>query len=251
MVTAAALAHVNRLPCCSCPATSSPAGARSGTPADRGFRRSHRLDQRLLLPGIPLLGHISRPEQLISSLPRAIQVLTDPPTGPVTLALPRDVQAMAYDYPAAWFLLRIHRLRRPGPDGGDWLRQPPCHGGAKPSSWPAAGCTTAMPATPRRLCRRKHRIPVAETQNRQERAPWNHAQNVGAISVTGSAAANALAAEADVVLAVGTRLADFTTGSRAVFRHPEPAADRPQRRAFDAAKHHGQALVADARRGLD
>ncbi len=253
MVTAAALAHVNRLPVLLLPGDVF--ASRAPDPVLQqieDFADPTVSTNDCFRPVSRYWDRISRPEQLISSLPRAIQVLTDPADcGPVTLALPQDVQAMAYDFPAAWFQPRIHRLRRPGPDSGELAAAAALLMAAqKPLIVAGGGVHYSDACDALAAFAAEHRIPVAETQAGKSALPWNHAQNVGAIGVTGSAAANTLAAEADVVLAVGTRLADFTTGSRAVFRHPNLRLIGLNVAAFDAAKHHGQALVADARRGL-
>jgi 3D-(3,5/4)-trihydroxycyclohexane-1,2-dione acylhydrolase (decyclizing) len=169
----------------------------------------------------------------------------------VTLALPQDVQAELFDCPAAFFEPRSHRLRRPGPDPAALdeaaaalrrARRPliVAGGGVKYSLAEGALADFAT----------AHGVPVAETQAGKGSLAWDHAMNAGAIGVTGSSAANALAREADLVLAVGTRLGDFATGSRALFANSKMTLVGLNVAAFDAVKHGGLALVADARRGL-
>ena len=195
---------------------------------------------------------ITRPEQLLTALPRAMDVLTDPAEcGPVTLALCQDVQAEAYDYPAGFFARRQRGLRRPGLDPAELARavallrravRPMIVAGGG-VSYAGAGETLARFAA-------AHGIPVAETQAGKGALAWTTPQLVGAVGVTGSEAANALARDADVILAVGTRLGDFTTGSRALL--PGPATlIQLNVQPFDAGKHDSVPLVGDARRGLE
>jgi 3D-(3,5/4)-trihydroxycyclohexane-1,2-dione acylhydrolase (decyclizing) len=254
MVTAAAVAHVNRLPLLLLPgdvfATRGPDPVLQqvedfGDPtvsANDCFRPVSRYWDR-----------ITRPEQLLQSLPAAMAVLTDPAAcGPATLALPQDVQAEAWDYPERFFEPRVHRVRRPGPDPGelaaavDRLRR-----AQKPLIIAGGGVHYSLADDALRAFAERHGVPVAETQAGKGALPWDHPANVGPVGVTGATAANALAAEADVVLAVGTRLGDFTTGSRALFRAPGLALLALNVAAHDAGKHEAQPLLADARRGLE
>jgi 3D-(3,5/4)-trihydroxycyclohexane-1,2-dione acylhydrolase (decyclizing) len=254
MVTAAAVAHVNRLPLLLLPgdifATRGPDPVLQqvedfGDPtvsANDCFRPVSRYWDR-----------ITRPEQLLQSLPAAVAVLTDPAAcGPVTLALPQDVQAEAWDYPGRFFEPRVHRFRRPGPDPGelaaaaDRLRR-----AQKPLLIAGGGVHYSLADAALRAFAERHGVPVAETQAGKGALPWDHPANAGPVGVTGASAANALAAEADVVLAVGTRLGDFTTGSRALFRAPGLALVALNVAAHDAGKHDAWPLLADARRGLE
>jgi 3D-(3,5/4)-trihydroxycyclohexane-1,2-dione acylhydrolase (decyclizing) len=254
MVTAAAVAHVNRLPLLLLPgdvfATRAPDPVLQqvenfGDPtisANDCFRPVSRYWDR-----------ITRPEQLLQSLPAAIAVLTDPAAcGPVTLALPQDVQAEAWEYPDRFFEPRVHRLRRPGPDSDelaaavDRLRR-----AQKPLVIVGGGVHYSLANEALRAFAERHGVPVAETQAGKGALPWDHPANVGAIGVTGSTAANAIAAEADVVLAIGTRLGDFTTGSRALFRATDLALVALNVAPHDTGKHGAHPLLADARRGLE
>ncbi|MBI2468551.1 MAG: 3D-(3,5/4)-trihydroxycyclohexane-1,2-dione acylhydrolase (decyclizing) [Candidatus Rokubacteria bacterium] len=253
MVTAAAVAHVNRLPVLLLPgdvfANRGPDPVLqqiedSGDPtitANDCFRPVSRYWDR-----------ITRPEQLLASLPAAVDVLMDPVrSGPVTLALPQDVQAEAWDYPETFFRPRLHRLRRPGPDPAQLQAAAERLGRAqKPLVVVGGGVHYSLAWEALRDFAERHALPVAETQAGKGALPWNHPSNVGSIGVTGSSAANALAAEADVVLAVGTRLGDFTTGSRALFQRPDLTLFGLNVGPYDAGKHGGLPLVADARRGL-
>ena len=250
MVTAAAVAHANRLPVLFLPgdvfASRWPDPVlqqletwNDGTASVNDcFRTVSRYFDR-----------IERPEQLLAALPRAMRVLTDPALcGPVTLALCQDTQAEAIDWPEAFFVPQTWRIRRPPPDAGelaDAVRalsqaQAPVivAGGGVLYGEAAAGLTAFA---------EKHGIPVMETQAGKGSLPDGHPLNLGAVGVTGSAAANRAAAAADVILAVGTRLQDFTTGSRALFRGRTIGLNV---QPFDAAKHGALPLVADAREGL-
>jgi len=254
MVTAAAVAHVNRLP-----VLLLPGDVFAGRGPDPVLQQVEDFGDPTVSandcfrPVSRYWDRITRPEQLLQSLPAAIAVLTDPVAcGPVTLALPQDVQAEAWAYPEQFFEPRVHRLRRPGPDPGelaaaaDRLRR-----AQKPLVVAGGGVQYSLANDALRLFAERHGLPVAETQAGKGALPWDHPAAVGAIGVTGSTAANALAAEADVVVAVGTRLGDFTTGSRALFQAPELALVTLNVAPHDAGKHEGQPLVADARRGLE
>ena len=195
---------------------------------------------------------ITRAEQLLAALPRAMEVLTDPVLcGPVTLALAQDVQAEAAAFPASFFARRVHRRRRPGADEGELARAVEILRGAKAPFIVAgggvryAGAEAALAAFAARFG-----MPVGETQAGKGSLNWAHPCNMGALGVTGTAAANALAADADVILAVGTRLQDFTTASRTLFANPRRRIVHLNVGAFDAAKQGGVPLVADAARGL-
>ena len=253
MVTAAAVAHVNRLPVLLLPgdvfASRRPDPVLQqiedfgdGTmTANDAFRPVSRYFDRL-----------TRPEQLIAAFPRAMAVLTDPAEcGPVTLALCQDVQAEAYDYPAGLFEERIHRQRRPRPDefeleaAVDLLRR-----AERPFVLAGGGVLySRAEAALADFCARRG-IPVGETQAGKSSMPAAAPMTMGSIGVTGTAAANALAEAADVVLAVGTRLQDFTTGSWALFQDAGVRLIGLNSQPSDAAKHHGLPLVADARAGL-
>jgi 3D-(3,5/4)-trihydroxycyclohexane-1,2-dione acylhydrolase (decyclizing) len=253
MVTAAALAHVNRLPLLLLPgdtfATRQPDPvlqqvenfADPTVTANDCFRPVSRFWDRL-----------TRPEQLLTSLPRAIQVLTDPvDCGPVTLAFPQDVQAMAYDYPEHFFETRVHHLRRPGPD----IRQLKAaakllQNAQKPLIIAGGGVHYSLAREQLDQFATHYGIPVAETQAGKGALAWDHPCQIGSIGVTGSSAANELAAEADVILAVGTRLQDFTTASRSLFANPDAKLISLNVTSFDAGKHNSLALVSDAQYGL-
>jgi 3D-(3,5/4)-trihydroxycyclohexane-1,2-dione acylhydrolase (decyclizing) len=253
MVTAAAVAHVNRLPVLLLPgdvfASRRPDPVLQqvedfgdGTAsANDCFRPVSRYFDRLV-----------RPEQLLSALPHALAVLTDPAAcGPVTLALCQDVQAEAFDYPESFFGFRLWLPRRPRPDARE-LEQAAAALRAAKAPLIVAGGGVLYAEADRLLARfaETHGIPVTETQAGKGALPHDHPLNLGAIGVTGTSAANTMAEQADLVLAVGTRLQDFTTGSRALFRNPARRLIGLNVQLFDAGKHHALPLVADAAEGL-
>jgi 3D-(3,5/4)-trihydroxycyclohexane-1,2-dione acylhydrolase (decyclizing) len=195
---------------------------------------------------------ITRPEQIVPALTRAIAVLTDPAEcGPVTLAFCQDVQAEAYDYPASFFEERLHRPRRQGPDVQE-LKEAVAALRAAKKPFVICGGGVLYSQAEKELAAfcGKHSIPMSETQAGKSALPADDPLSLGAIGVTGTGAANKLAEEADVILAVGTRLADFMTGSWALFQNPARRFIGLNVQAFDAAKHRALPLVADARAGL-
>ncbi len=253
MVTAAAVAHVNRLPLLLLPgdvfATRMPDPVLQQI---EDFGDPNITANDCFKPVSRYWDRITRPEQLLVSLPAALRVLTDPADcGPVTLALPQDVQTMAFDYPERFFAPRLHRLRRPGPDPHELENAArTLKSAAKPIVVAGGGVHYSEASETLGSFAERHGIPVAETQAGKGALSWDHPRQLGAIGVTGSSAANRLAADADVVLAVGTRLSDFTTASRSIFANPDVRIINLNVAAFDAAKHHGFPLVGDAERTL-
>ncbi|MEQ8397500.1 3D-(3,5/4)-trihydroxycyclohexane-1,2-dione acylhydrolase (decyclizing) [Thalassobaculum sp.] len=253
MVTAAAVAHVNRLPVLLLPGDT----FASRLPDPVLQQVEHFGDPTVTAndcfrPVSRWFDRITRPEQLLTSLPRALQVLTDPAEcGPVTLCLSQDVQAEAYDYPESFFAKTLHHPRRQAADPGELARAVELLRNAeRPLLVAGGGVLYSDAADALQSFAERHRIPVAETQAGKGALPWDHPLNVGAIGVTGTDAANALARTADLVLAVGTRLQDFTTGSRALV--PGGAGlIQLNVAAFDAGKHNAAPLVGDARRTLE
>lgn len=253
LVTAAALAHVNRLPVLLLPgdvfANRIPDPVLQqvedfgdGTvSANDCFRPVSRYFDR-----------ITRPEQIIPALTRAMQVLTDPAEcGPVTLALCQDVQAEAYDYPESFFAERLWTPRRPRADRDELKAAAEALKAAKKPLIVAGGGVLYSGASDE-LARFSAAtgIPVCETQGGKSALPDDNALNMAAVGVTGTEAANRLAAEADLVLAVGTRLQDFTTGSWALFGTAGKTIIGLNVQPFDAGKHRAWPVVADAREGL-
>jgi 3D-(3,5/4)-trihydroxycyclohexane-1,2-dione acylhydrolase (decyclizing) len=195
---------------------------------------------------------VVRPEQLIASLPQAVAALLDPAEcGPAFIALPQDVQGEAFDYPVAFFEPRVHRVPRPRPDveqlaaAAQLLRL-----ARQPLLIAGGGVRYALADSELAAFAERHNIPVAETVAGRGVLLHEHPLNVGPIGVIGAASANALAAAADVVLAVGTRLQDFTTGSWTAFQNPDFRLIALNAARFDAHKHRALAVVGDARAGL-
>jgi 3D-(3,5/4)-trihydroxycyclohexane-1,2-dione acylhydrolase (decyclizing) len=252
LVTAAALAHVNRLPVLLLPGDTF--SSRAPDPVLQqleDFSQGDLSANDALRPVTRYFDRINRAEQILTALPRAIQVMTDPATcGPVCLALPQDVQTHAFDCPTSFLLPDVIRFRRPAPDTQELTRAAALVKSSKRLLIVAGGGVLYSQAWDAlRAFAQTHGVPVVETQAGKSSLPWNHLLNMGAVGVTGSPAANALASEADVVLAIGTRLQDFTTGSHSLFADAQLVSLNVQ--AMDAAKWHGAALVADARVGLD
>jgi 3D-(3,5/4)-trihydroxycyclohexane-1,2-dione acylhydrolase (decyclizing) len=195
---------------------------------------------------------IARPEQIIGSLPQAVATMLDPADGgPAFLGLSQDTQAEAFDYPEAFFEPKVWRVPRPRPDveqlvaAAELLRK-----ADKPLIVAGGGVHYALATAELATFALTHRVPVVETIAGRACLPHDHPNNAGPLGVIGSASANALAAEADVVLAVGTRLQDFTTGSWTVFGNPEVRLIALNAARFDAAKHRALAVVGDAKEGL-
>jgi 3D-(3,5/4)-trihydroxycyclohexane-1,2-dione acylhydrolase (decyclizing) len=253
MVTAAAVAHLNRLPLLLLPGDIF--ASRRPDPVLQqveDFSDATVSANDCFRPVSRFWDRLTRPEQLLVSLPHALRVLTDPAEcGPVVLALPQDVQAESYDYPRAFFRRRVHRLRRPEPDGNQLAQAAAAlKASRRPLIIAGGGVKYALAEDRLADFALKRSIPVSETQAGKGSLAWDHPANVGAIGVTGSSAANALAADADLVLAVGTRLGDFASGSRALLRNPAVTVIGLNVAGFDAGKHGALALVADARAGL-
>ncbi|WP_019639508.1 3D-(3,5/4)-trihydroxycyclohexane-1,2-dione acylhydrolase (decyclizing) [Paenibacillus fonticola] len=195
---------------------------------------------------------IVRPEQLMTAALQAMRVLTDPAeTGAVTLALPQDVQAEAYDYPEAFFEKRVHYVDR-HPAATDALERAAklLQGKKRPLIIAGGGVLYASAVQELREFAEAFAIPVAETQAGKSSLPWNHPLNVGGIGVTGTLAANLLAKEADVIIGIGTRYSDFTTASKSAFANPAVQFVNINVSAFDSSKWSGAALTCDAKLGL-
>ena len=248
MVTAAAVAHTNRLPvlflCGDGYATRLPDPVLQqvehfGDPTltvNDAFKSVTRYWDR-----------ITHPAQIIQSLPRAIATLLDPADcGPVFLGLPQDVQGWAYDYPESFFAERIHEIRRQPPDPREVKDAAALLAGAqRPVIIAGGGVQYAGATEALRHFAERHAIPVVETIAGRANMLHGHPLNIGPIGVTGSNSANAIAGEADCILAVGTRLQDFTTGSWTVFDH-EARIVAVNAARHDACKHMSQPVVGDA-----
>ncbi|MCY9697218.1 3D-(3,5/4)-trihydroxycyclohexane-1,2-dione acylhydrolase (decyclizing) [Paenibacillus alginolyticus] len=195
---------------------------------------------------------IVRPEQLMSAAVQAMRVLTDPAeTGAVTLALPQDVQAEAYDYPEAFFDKKVHYLDRRPPAREAVNRAVACMVGKQRPLIIAGGGVLYADATKELMeFAAAFGIPVAETQAGKSSLPWNHPLNVGAIGVTGALAANVLAKQADLIIGVGTRYSDFTTASKSAFANPKVQFININVSGFDSSKLSGISITADAKEAL-
>ncbi len=252
MVTAAALAHVNRLPVLFLPGDVFM--SRAPDPALQqveDFIDGTVSANDCFKPVSRYFDRIAYPEHLLSALPRAIHVLTDPALcGPVTLALPQDVQTMAYDFPEDFFAPATVLFRAPPPMEAELARASTVLRASKrPLIVAGGGVLYAQASEALRAFVEAHGVPVAETQAGKGALPWDHPLQMGAIGVTGSTAANALAREADIVLAIGTRLQDFTTGSHSLATQARLVSLNVN--VFDALKWRAVELVADAKTGLE
>ncbi|HEY7523393.1 MAG TPA: 3D-(3,5/4)-trihydroxycyclohexane-1,2-dione acylhydrolase (decyclizing), partial [Candidatus Limnocylindrales bacterium] len=254
MVTAAAVAHANRLPVL----------------LISGDTFQHRIVDPVLQQveqfGDPTItvtdafrpvsrywDRITKPAQVVKSLPQALAVMLDPATrGPAFLALPQDVQAEAYDFPARFFEPRLHYIRRPGPDPRDVAAAAGLLAGAKrPLIIAGGGVHYSGAVDTLRAFVERRAIPVVETVAGKSTLTHDHPNYAGPIGVTGSRAANAVAEQADLVLAVGTRLQDFTTGSWSVFRDPDVRFVAVNTASWDAHKQGAQPVIGDAKVALE
>ncbi len=254
MITGAATATVNRLPVLLLPGDIF--ASRRPDPVLQQLEYPLSLDVSVndaFQPVSRFWDRINRPEQILASLPEALRVLTDPAeTGAVTICLPQDVQTEAYDYPASFFEKRVWRVPRTVPPAEQLQRAIEAIGRAKHPVIIAGGgviysdATAALSDFADALG-----IPVVETQAGKGALPWNHAWNAGPVGSNGGLAANRLSREADLVIAVGTRLSDFTTASHTQFQNPEVEFVSINVASRDAFKFGALPLVGDARATLD
>ena len=254
MVTAAALAHVNRLPVLLIP---------GDVFANRGpdpvlqqledFGDGTMTVNDCFRPVSRYFDRIMRPEQLLTALPRAMRTMTDPADcGPVTLAFCQDVQAEAYDYPESFFEKRVWRQRRPEPDVVEFEEAVAALKAAKNPVIVAGGGVHFAGATETlKRFAETHSIPVVETQAGKSALAWDHDLNFGPVGVTGAESANIVSEKADLVFGVGTRFQDFTTGSWALFKNPNRKILALNVQPYDSAKHDAISLTADAKIGLE
>jgi 3D-(3,5/4)-trihydroxycyclohexane-1,2-dione acylhydrolase (decyclizing) len=254
MLTGAALATINRIPVLLLP--SDVFATRVASPVLQELEDPGSLDVSVNDAFRPLsrfFDRIWRPEQLPAALMSAMRVLTDPAdTGAVTLALPQDVQAEAFEWPEELFRERIWHIRRPVPEPEALARAAQVIAAARrPLIVAGGGVLYAEAHEALRRLAEATGIPVADTQAGKGGLAWDHPMAVGGVGATGSAAANALAADADVVIGIGTRYSDFTTASRTAFQNPDVGFVNLNIAAFDAGKHAGVPVVADARRGIE
>jgi 3D-(3,5/4)-trihydroxycyclohexane-1,2-dione acylhydrolase (decyclizing) len=253
MLTGAAAATVNRLPVLLLP--SDYFANRIPDPVLQQLEHPSEHDVSVndaFRPVSRFFDRISRPDQLIASLPEAFRILTDPAeTGAVTIALPEDVQTEAYDYPAAFFEERTWHVRRPLPEPELIRIAAQLISSAQRPLIVSGGGTIYSEATEElRLLVEEFGIPVTETQAGKGVLNWNHPMNAGPIGSNGSKAANRLAEEADLVINLGTRLSDFTTASKSAFQNPSVGFIGINVTTMDAHKLRALPVVADVKRGL-
>ena len=254
MITGAATATVNRIPVLLLPGDIF--ASRRPDPVLQQLEYPLSLDVSVndaFQPVSRFWDRINRPEQILASLPEAMRVLTDPAeTGAVTVCLPQDVQTEAYDYPASFFRKRVWRVQRIVPPAEQLQRAVEAIGRAKNPVIIAGGgviyseATAALSDFADALG-----IPVVETQAGKGALPWNHAWNAGPVGSNGGLAANRLSRDADLVIAVGTRLSDFTTASHTQFQNPDVEFVSINVASRDAFKFGALPLVGDARATLD
>jgi 3D-(3,5/4)-trihydroxycyclohexane-1,2-dione acylhydrolase (decyclizing) len=254
MVTAAAVAHANRLPVLLL----------------SGDTFQHRIVDPVLQQvehfGDPTItvtdtfkpvsrywDRITKPAQVVRSLPQALAVMLDPATrGPAFIGLPQDVQAEAYDYPTRFFEPTVHYVRRPGPDPRDVEAAAALIARAeRPLIIAGGGVHYSGAVDTLRTFAERHGVPGVETVAGKSTLTHDRPTYAGPGGVTGSAAANAMAARADVVIAVGTRLQDFTTGSWSVFRDPDVRFVAINTASWDAHKQSAQPVIGDAKVALE
>ncbi|MFZ5850319.1 MAG: 3D-(3,5/4)-trihydroxycyclohexane-1,2-dione acylhydrolase (decyclizing) [Actinomycetota bacterium] len=253
MVTGAALATINRLPVLLLPGDVF--ATRVASPVLQELERPDSGDvsvNDVFRPVSRYFDRVWRPEQLPAALLGAMRVLTDPAeTGAVTVALPQDVQAEAWDWPVDLFARRVWHVPRPVPEPAALARAVALLRQARRPLLVAGGGVVYAEATDAlRSFAEATGVPVAETQAGKGSLPYDHPLSVGAVGATGTTAANALARDADVVLGVGTRWSDFTTASRTAFAAPGVRFVNVNVTPVDAAKHAGVSVVADAREAL-
>ncbi|WP_159588055.1 3D-(3,5/4)-trihydroxycyclohexane-1,2-dione acylhydrolase (decyclizing) [Chelativorans xinjiangense] len=254
MVTAAALAHVNRLPVLFMPGDIfANRGPDPVLQQVENFGDGTISANDCFRPVSRYFDRITRPEQLLTALPRAFRTMTDPADcGPVTLAFCQDVQAEAYDWPESFFARQVWRQRRIQPDPVEVEEAAKIIAAAKaPVIIAGGGVHYSHAHDAFKFFVEAHRIPVVETQAGKSVLPWDHPYNLGPVGVTGSSSANQRCAEADVVIGVGTRFQDFTTGSWSLFSKPGRKLISLNVNAYDAVKHGATPLCADARVGLE
>jgi len=253
MLTGAALATINRLPVLLLP--SDVFATRVSSPVLQELEDPTGYDVTVNDAFRPLsrfFDRVWRPEQLPAALLGAMRVLADPAeTGAATICLPQDVQAEAHDWPTELFDKRVWHVARPVPEPAALARAVDVIRSAERPIIVAGGGVIYSEATEvLRAFAEATGIPVTETQAGKGSLPFDHPLSLGAVGSTGTTAANRMAREADVVIGIGTRYSDFTTASRTAFQHPGVRFVNVNVAAFDAAKHAGVSLVADARESL-
>jgi len=254
MVTGAAAATVNRLPVLLLPGDIF--ARRNVAPVLQQLESTSAQDLSVndcFKPVSRYWDRIQRPEQLLTSLPEAMRVLTSPAdTGAVTISLPQDVQTEAFDFPEEFFRKRIWMIPRNRCDqqllhwAAEWIRV-----SKKPLIIAGGGVLYSEASEALSTFARSTGIPVCETQAGKGVLPYDHPQEVGAVGVTGTPGANILAREADLIIGIGTRYSDFTSASKTAFQNPVVRFININVSEFDAFKHAGLPLTGDARATLE
>jgi 3D-(3,5/4)-trihydroxycyclohexane-1,2-dione acylhydrolase (decyclizing) len=253
MLTGAATATINRIPVLLLPGDIF--ARRNVAPVLQQLETSYSQDISVndcFKPVSRYWDRINRPDQLMSALPEVMRVLTSPSeTGAVTLCLPQDVQTEAYAYPDEVFAPRTWRVTRNRADQAELARAATWIQAAKRPLIIAGGGVLYSEATQvLQTFVEATGIPVGETMAGKGSLPYNHPLNLGAVGVTGTFAANRVARDADLIIGIGTRYSDFTTASKTAFQHPDVRFINLNVTEFDAAKHRGLMLVADAQATL-
>ena len=254
MITGAAGATINRIPVLLLPGDTF--ATRHVAPVLQQLEQAWSQDVSVndaFRPVSKYWDRINRPEQLVGSAVEAVRVLTDQAeTGAVTLALPQDVQAEAWDFPEDFFRRRIWHIGRPVPDRSALGRAVELITSANRPLIVAGGGVIYSEATEAlRDLAEQTGIPVSETQAGKGALPFDHPSSLGAVGATGTAGANIIARDADLVIGIGTRYSDFTTASKTAFQHPDVRFVNINIAAFDAHKHSGVPLVGDARAAIE
>ena len=254
MLTGAALATINRIPVLLLP--SDTFATRAADPVLQQLEHPTAGDVSVNDAFRPLsrfFDRVQRPEQLPAALLSAMRTLTDPAeTGAVTICLPQDVQAEAHDWPAELFARRVWHIPRQVPDPAAVARAVRAIRSARmPLIIAGGGVLYSEAEGVLRDFASATGIPVADTQAGKGAVLFDHPSSVGGVGATGTPVANHLAAEADVVIGIGTRYSDFTTASRTAFRNPGVTFVNLNVTAFDAAKHAAISVVGDARSGIE
>ena len=254
MITAAAGATINRLPVLLLPGDIF--ANRNVAPALQQLESSSSQDFSVndcFKPVSKYWDRINRPEQLISSLPEVMRVLTSPAeTGTVTLCLPQDVQAEAFDFPVHLFQKRVWKIQRPRPDLSQLaMAAALIQESHKPLMVVGGGAHYSEALEVLKKFVNKTGIPVAETFAGKGALSYNNPHNLGAIGATGTIGAVEMAREADLVIGIGTRYSDFTTASKTAFQHPEVKFININICELDTAKHGGMMLQGDAKVTLE
>jgi 3D-(3,5/4)-trihydroxycyclohexane-1,2-dione acylhydrolase (decyclizing) len=253
MVTAAATATVNRIPVLLLPGDTF--ACRQPDPVLQQVEQptSHTITANDAFRAVSKYwDRIERPEQLMTAAINAMRVLTDPAeTGAVTLCMPQDVEAEAYDYPVEFFNKRVHHLERRLITKGELKRAVDLIRRKKrPVIICGGGVAYSEAQEELKKFAEAFNIPFGETQAGKGLIPWNHRLNLGGIGVTGGLAANTIAKDADLVIGVGTRFSDFTTASKSAFKNPEVEFMAINVSSFDAMKLDALTVVADAKEAL-